>query len=126
MPSTGETRWLGGSAVGEGSTVCVTVGGIVSIGAVAETAGRVFVGSDIEVGSITGAGVGVQAVSRKKATTIRFFIEGNYMVFLLHGVARRNGATTKQSPVTQKGLDCERSLLKRRLLCLFAARNDMH
>jgi hypothetical protein len=83
MPSTGETRCVRSSGVGEGSAVCVTVGGIVG-----ETTARVFVGSGIEVGSITGAGVGAQAVSRKKATTMRFFIEGNYMVFLLHVIMR--------------------------------------
>jgi hypothetical protein len=80
MPSIGETRWVRGSAVGEGSIVCVTVGGIVSIGVVGETPGGVFVGSGIEVGSIAGAGVAAQAVRRKKAATMGILMASNYML----------------------------------------------
>lgn len=139
MPSTGETRCVRSSGVEEGSAVCVTVGGVVSTGVVGEAPTRVFVGSGIEVGSITGACVRAQAVRKIKATTMKFFITSNYMS--VHVVAKRSTSTRvsvnsaiMQHPVTQKGFGCERILLKRRLLACaacstresrrFAARND--
>jgi hypothetical protein len=75
----GETLFVPAPAVGEASRVDVPVGRVVSIGGVKMTAGGVSVGSGIAVGSITGAGVGAQAVKRINAATMNFFIEDNYM-----------------------------------------------
>ena len=88
------------------------------MGEIEGAAGEVFVGNGIAVGSITGAGA--QAVSRKKAATMRFFIEGNYMS--VHVIARRSD--DEAIPCYTEGLGLERTLLKRRLLRRFAARND--
>jgi hypothetical protein len=69
------------SAVGEGSgvDVCSAAGIFVSIGDTGTTTRGVSVGSGIPVGSITGTGVGAQAVRKMKAAMMEIFIEGNYM-----------------------------------------------
>jgi hypothetical protein len=54
------------------------VGRIVSIVEVGTTVGGTLVEIGVAVGSITGAGAGVQAVRRNKMT-MNFFIAANYM-----------------------------------------------
>jgi hypothetical protein len=56
------------------------------------SAGRgVFVGNGVAVDSITGDGAAVQALSRMKAATMIFFIEGNYMSSRRNVIARKTG-----------------------------------
>jgi hypothetical protein len=90
---------------------------IVGVGIIA---GEVFVGRAVEVDSIPGTSVAVQA-ARRKATMMSFFIEGNYM---LHVVARRSEATTKQSPLTITY--SSPNFLSKQEIASPAARNDMN
>jgi hypothetical protein len=78
--------------VGEASTikVCVAVGRIVSVAEVVVAIRGGSVGNGVPVDSISGAGVGVvvQAVRMMRATTMDFFIEGNYMPMPINVIAR--------------------------------------
>jgi hypothetical protein len=68
-----DTRALTNSGVGDASSVGITVGVAVSIAEVAMTVGGIFVGSAVEVVSITGTAA-VQAVRRSKKTMLNFFM----------------------------------------------------
>jgi hypothetical protein len=70
-----ETRWFINSSVG----VCVTLGIVASIVEVRITIGGVLVGRAVDVDSITGTSVAVQAVRRTRRIAMGLFIEGNYM-----------------------------------------------
>jgi len=63
------------------------------MGEVAMGAEGGFVGNGVGVGSMTGIGVAVQAVRRRKAAMMSFFIAGNYMP-RCHG----EECNAKQSP----------------------------
>jgi hypothetical protein len=90
IPSTGETRFVRDSAVGEGSgvDVCSAVGIFVPMGDAGIATRGVSVGSGIPVGSTTGAGVAVQAVKRRKMPAMSFFMILDYMSLPSYVVAR--------------------------------------
>jgi hypothetical protein len=76
MPSTEETRSFTNSAVGETSTVGVSVGTIVSTVAVADGMTVVgIVGREVTVDSITGTSVAVQALRMNRVMMMNFFMQ---------------------------------------------------
>jgi hypothetical protein len=69
-----ETRPLTNSAVGEAAEVDASVGMITSVVEVGMAVGGILVETGLDVDSIIGAGVAVQAVRRIKVTMMDFFI----------------------------------------------------
>ena len=84
----------------------VTVGITVSIVEVGATADGMLVGIGVALGSMTGncIGVAVQAVRMSKEALMIFFIENNYMLFLLHVVASRSRSQKSTGTVVSGGV----------------------
>ena len=74
MPSTAEICSFTNSAVGEASAVGITVGMIVSAVEVGIAVGGIVVGNGVDLDSVAGIFVVVQAVRRNKETMMNFFM----------------------------------------------------